>query len=740
MTIPLVDLSTCEQEPIHIPGYIQAHGHLVALSRDNLTIQYVSAQIEDFCGTAPAQLLGAPLNALLSATEQSPEALVNLIRVIQRSDSPSGINPQRFTIMGQPWDLVVHEHGGLILLEWEPTIESTGAFRHQPLIAEALAELQSSKSLEELLQNTARRVRTIIGFDRVMVYRFGADWHGQVIAEDKADEMETYMDLHFPASDIPKQARELYRLNPVRLIVDTYSQPTAILSRHPAPLDMTHAGLRAVSPVHIEYLRNMNVGASMSLSLLYRGKLWGLMTCHHSEARFIDYPTRQAAQFVSQLLSAALEFRESEADASQRRQFLDHEHTLHQQLLQDANLFSALTAHPVTALDVTSATGAALIYNGRIHQLGQTPDEKSLERLAEWLNKHPFDVFHQTHRLPDEFPEAASYSEVAAGMLAIVLSREMGEYLLWFKPEQLREVTWAGNPEKSVTVQEEGGLRLSPRKSFEAWSQTVRHTSQPWSDAELSAVLKLRENVLQAITRQANQLRQLNRQLQMAYEELDAFSYTVSHDLRTPLSSIRYFADILEEDYGTNLDDDARQLLTKIIQSTDRLGELISHILNYSRMGRSEIHRLEVPMRPLLDQIREEVLIDSHHSAVTIELGDTPPLLGDPTMLAQVFTNLLTNAVKYSKPIAAPRVFIEGRRAPGEVIYSVQDNGIGFDMKKAGRMFELFRRLDNAIEIEGSGVGLSIVKRIVGRHGGKIWYQSAVGQGTTFWVSFPDTN
>lgn len=736
-----VDLTNCEREPIHILGHVQSYGYLIAILPDSYTIVHASDNLAELVGKSAAQLIGQSIEVLLTDTDLPTSTLIEILNVGRRTGSWDTLNPSQLTLNGKAWNLIIHQHQGLILLEWEPVGEDHKALLNQQLIAQSLTEVQASRTLQELLQNTARRVKEIIGFDRVMVYKFSQDWHGTVVAEEKEADLEPYLGLHYPASDIPRQARELYKINLVRLIADASSQPARILSSvdwpDDRPVDLTHSVLRAVSPVHIEYLKNMGVQASMSISLLYQGELWGLISCHNTTPRFVDYPARQAAKFVSQLLSAALEFRKDAEDQTRLQLYRQNGHVLQEQLLLSEDVVQALTRRALTILSITEATGAALLFNNKVYLLGQTPDAGAVRELAEWLKTTDVETFLETNQLPNLYPPAEAFRATGAGLLAIVLAKELNEYVFWFKPEHIQQVTWAGNPDKPVTVTADGQPRLSPRKSFEAWIQIVRNTSEPWTEAEVSAVVKLREDILQIVTRQANEIRLLNQRLQLAYEELDAFSYTVSHDLRTPLSSIRCYSEILLEEYGADFNPDAQALFQKIIESTDRMRSLIRHILYYSRMGRTDIHREMIDMKQLLEGIREEILVTEKGRSLRIDIGNTPAIAADQTMALQVFTNLLSNAAKYTRPMTDGLIRVQGQQTDDEVIYSVEDNGIGFDMKQAGKMFDLFKRLENARPFEGSGVGLAIVKRIINRHQGKIWYHSEPNRGTTFTVSFP---
>ncbi len=736
------DLITCDQEPIHILGHIQSHGYLVAVRPDDYQIIHVSANITELAGQSADDLLGKSIGQLLTRPDQPATILTSLLDQGKASQSWDTISPYRMELNQQVWNLILHEYGGLILLEWEPVDDASMLPFNQQLVSQALNEVQASQSLSALLTNTARRIKEIIGFDRVMVYQFGADWHGVVVAEAKEPHLEPFLGLHYPASDIPRQARELYKKNLVRLIADVQSTPSPVLTvgdwPTDQPLDMTQAGLRAVSPVHIEYLKNMGVAASMSLSLMYRGELWGLISCHHTTARFVDYTARQTARFVSQLLSSALEFRRGEENHLQRDRSREVSRVLHDHLVQQGNVTKALTTQSTTLLDLVEAGGAVLRFGGEIHLMGQTPAEADIIALTDWLKTVDSEPVLQTAKLIDLYPPALEYTDVASGLLAITLSRELDEYVLWFRPEQIQQVTWAGNPEKPVSVGNDGQRRISPRESFAAWAEIVRATADSWSETDVTSALKLREDILQVVNKQANEVRLLNHLLKEANDELDAFSYTVSHDLRTPLSSIRCYSEILIEEYGTDFDEDARGLLQKIIDSSDRMRALIRHILYYSRMGRLEIKRQPVDMKDVLKQIREDVLLDERSRPITVTIGKTPDIQGDSMMVQQVFQNLITNAAKYTRLTENAQIQVEGTVTEEGVVYRVSDNGIGFDMKQADRMFDLFKRLENARAFEGTGVGLAVVKRIIDRHGGKIWFNSVPDTETTFWVLFPD--
>lgn len=736
-----VDLTNCEREPIHIPGRIQAHGYLVVIQPGDYIIVQASENIAKLAGIPAEQLIGQRVEHVLAATDVPGSALLEILNVAMRNRRPESLNPYRLEINGMAMNLVLHQHDDGLVLEFEPADEDATSFLLQQRVAQALADIQGSQTVTELLQSAVHKVRDLIGYDRVMIYRFEEDWHGHVIAEDKEEHLEPFLGLHYPASDIPRQARELYKINLVRCIMNVQEPSVPIYpvvyADKKRPFDLTHAGLRAVSPVHIEYLKNMGVQSSMSISLINRGELWGLIACHHYTPRFVDYPTRMSAKFIGQLLSAALDFRKSEEDQAYLRQIGAKEQLLQEQMLKSWDVVQGLVGQTVTALDVNAASGGALFFDNQLHTLGQAPSAEAIQDLLQWLRKTNTSTLFQTTQLPAVYPPAEEFKTIASGLMAIELSRELGEYLLWFKPERIAQVNWAGNPDKPVTIDASGGQRLGPRTSFEKWSQEVHGQAAPWREVEMAIALKLREDINQIVVQKANQIRLLNEQLRVAYEELDAFSYTVSHDLRAPLSSVKSYSEVILEEYSDELNEDVHYLLGKIIGASDRMSSLIQHILHYSRMGRTELSAQSLDMKAMLQLLREELLVSQKGRHLQIRIANTPAVYGDPTMVSQIFSNLLANAVKYTRDMQPALVEVNGTDNGREVIYTVQDNGIGIDMKHAGKMFELFKRLDNVQDYEGSGVGLAIVKRILGRHGGKIWFESEPYRRTTFYVSFP---
>lgn len=731
------NLTNCDTEPIHIPGKIQGHGFLVAVNKDHI-VTFCSENISDYLFLTAADLLNRPLGLLETYLETgNPEGFLSqLVALGTVNRTFESFNPYALEIKGHAVNLIISISGDQYLLEFEPEYSDLKSDL-QRIIGHTLSEILAVSDLSTLLQKAAMQIKKVIGYDRVMIYKFHADGHGEVVAEEKQEHLDSLLGLHYPASDIPKQARELYKLNHIRLISDVETKPSAIATftdPETAPLDLTHSVLRAVSPIHIQYLKNMGVASSFSISLIHQEELWGLVACHNYTPRFINYRERGSAKLIGQVLSSALSFRQQEEDLLKSNRLKEAVVNLGKELIRNENIEKTLFDGTVTLLDTVEATGVALYYDNKWFIKGITPDEKSLTEIVEWLGERMEFNVYESSQLPTEYPAALRYTDSASGILACRLSRELKEYIIWFRPEVINTINWAGNPEKGMDYDSNGILHISPRKSFEIWSQTVRFTAVPWAAEDIQSALLVREEVAFAISRKATEIRILNEKLQVAYDDLNAFSYTISHDLKNPLTSIKSFGQLLAR--NASLDDKAQHMVGRILFSTEKMQAMIEEVLRYSQVGQNRTYPTVVNMEKLLDDIKQELLIASKHENLDINITSPLEVYGDHTMVMQVFSNLIGNAVKYSEQTMAPVVSINCKDTGDSIQYSVSDNGIGIKVADREKIFELFTRSAEAGEYEGSGVGLSIVKKIMEKHNGKVWVESTHEAGSTFYVSF----
>jgi len=736
-TMPDLDLTACEREPIHIPGSIQPHGLLLAVRGPGLAVTHASANVASLFGLDPAAILGRPLREVL------PD-LADIEADLTEPGSGEGGHYLRAvtlrTVAGaKAFDAVRYRSGETAVLELEEVppnaVSSLDAL--YPTLRRFVDQLRVTSTIEDLCRVAAEDIRRVTGFDRVLIYRFDEQWNGTVIAEDRNENLPAYLDLRFPASDIPAQARELYRRNRLRIIPDAGYTPVPIRSHDPTPLDLSDSVLRSVSPVHLEYMRNMGTLASMSISILRDGALWGLISCHNREPRRVSLQARNACDFLTQIFSQQLEARENTTRAEKRIRLRSVQSQLLAYMAAEESFIDGLTKHPAELMRLADAEGAAIVSGEDCWCIGHTPEADEVRMIHAWLARHHQEDVFATDSLQEHFPEAQAYADKASGLLAISVSKIHASYVLWFRPEAVQTVKWGGDPTKPVE-DVAGVRRLHPRRSFEIWKETLRGRALPWDASEVEAVRELRNAVVGIVLRRAEELAALTKELQRSNKELEAFSYSVSHDLRAPFRHIVGYSELLKKQEADRLSERGRRYIETIIESAYTAGTLVDNLLSFSQMGRTSLKPRRVDMRQLVEEVRHKLALDVGERRITWEIGDLPIAFADPAMIRLVIENLLSNAVKYTRPRDNARIEIGASRGNRETIYFVRDNGVGFDMAYVGKLFGVFQRLHRPEEFEGTGIGLANVRRIVERHGGQTWAEGALDRGAAFYFSLPD--
>jgi chemotaxis family two-component system sensor kinase Cph1 len=728
-------LTACDREPIRVPGSIQPHGSLLALDPNGLTV--VQAAVGSGLAAGTGDPCGQPLSAVLDA-----EALRLAADLDARVPPAGALHLGVARTGGADHHLIAHRSDGLILLELEeaPPGDPRSFDAVYPGVREVLASLERAESVADLGALAAREIRRITGLDRVLVYRFDPDWNGEVVGEDRNDRLPSYLGHRFPASDIPAQARDLYRLNRLRLIADATYRPIPIRPvenpRTARPLDLGFAVLRSVSPVHLEYMRNMGTLASMSISLIREDRLWGLISCHNRDPARVPYPVRTACDFIGQVLSLQLAAREAAAHALQRERLRAVETRLIARMTGAATHLDGLVANPDDLLALAGAAGAAVVSDGACRLVGETPDERTVLDLAAWLGRtHPGDVF-STDRLPALWPGGAAVKDRASGLVAIPISQVHDSWVLWFRPEVIRTITWGGDPKKPGGGPDEGPGRLHPRTSFAAWRETVRLTARPFDRAEVEAAADLRRAIVDVVLRRAEETAALSERLVAINRELEAFSYSISHDLRAPFRHIVGYAQLLKKAEGGTLSERGNRFLDTIVDSAISAGTLVDDLLDFSQMGRATITPIPVDLDALVEEVRRGLVVEGDR-AIDWRIGRLGSLRADPMMLRRLVQNLLDNAIKFSRERRPAVIEVSAERTPAETVLTVRDNGTGFDMAYVGKLFGVFQRLHRAEDYEGTGIGLANVKRIAERHAGRVWAEGVLDGGAAFHVAFP---
>lgn len=738
----------CDKEPIHLSGAIQPFGVLLTIDRNGLTIENASENCQSCWGISAKLLVGRSMADLVAwptieglrdyltqpdLAEQEP-CVVTLCNKEKTGDAQ--------------WELSAHEQMGVLFLELEPMLPKQGKAAAIPFhrnVRHAVHGLQQAKSVQQLCDAAVREVQTMTGFDRVMLYRFDPDWHGVVISEALANGADSFLGHHFPASDIPPQARAVFLDNWLRMIPDVGYAPAPIYPgtdpANGAPLNLGRAKLRSVSPIHIEYLNNMQVKATLTISLLVDGKLWGLIACHHGETLMIDTEDRLGAQFIGQIVSAQIRVKEDHEDLDYKAQLK----RVHAQLLSymssESDLVQGLVKYSPSLLDIAAAKGAAaaIYFEGEWTLVGKTPTVNQIERLVTWLSvaHAKEDVFH-TQALSTAFPEAIDYKDVASGLLAATIPKTSRSYLLWFRPEVVSTVIWAGKPEKAVEISGDD-VSLHPRKSFRTWREIISGKATAWKKVEIEAVTELRNSIIAIdLERQFAKEQAARARAEKLSKEKEDMVMVVSHDLKAPLSVLKLSFDMLRR-AKSSPDKGLDQLVKTGARAAELMEKLVINILDIAKI---EAETLELDLRveninDLVHDVTDLSLPIAEQKGIALEArgtGSDCHAWCERSRIAQVLSNLVSNALKFTP--SGGRIVVSANCNAGEAVFQVADSGHGIPQHNLDHIFDRFWQAKEA-KRHGTGLGLSIAKGIVELHNGKIWVQSEVGVGTRFFFSLP---
>lgn len=520
------DFVALEEEFINTPGRIQPHGLLLTLQEPDLKILQVSRNALRLFGISVSAFLNRPLSHFLNKLQffQIQDCLI--------SNNFQYYNPIHliFHIKNKKiiCDGILHRYQDNVILELELNQDENVTFiNFYHLVRSSVCKIQSATNFQDLSLFLSQEIRKISGFDRVMIYQFDQEKNGVVIAEDKQEDLESLLGLHYPHLDIPEFARDLYQRNWLRLLVDINHQPVDIVPPiHPLtqkPLDLSFSVLRSVSPCHLEYLRNMGVQATLCISLIKKESLWGLIACHHYSPRYVSYTIRKACEFLGQVMAVELPYKEISEDYLYYREKLKlvSKNLLNAPALE-TSFIQSLAQDQTNLLNLVKAQGAMIRFGEDVMLVGQTPPLGEVQKLIDWLSQYCHQEIFYTDCLPKLYPQAESYKDLVSGILAISLSPNQSEYhLIWFRPEVIQTVNWAGNPQDSIEIEQQGLRRLTPRQSFELWKETVKLKSLPWKPIEIETAQELRNSLmLAALESSEHQLRQSKELAQVTLQSI----------------------------------------------------------------------------------------------------------------------------------------------------------------------------------------------------------------------------
>ncbi|MBC7437427.1 MAG: GAF domain-containing protein [Bdellovibrionales bacterium] len=716
-----VTLANCDNEPIHTPGFIQPHGALFAFDAAQRLVN-CSANAAALLGVTPIQL-----GELLAASHFPGYDSVHQLMADVQASPDSDVVPYATEVHGPggTFDVIAYRTATGVICEFEARMGAAPIPTGFSFVSHrSMERLKREQSMQGLLQAAVEEIRRWTGFDRVMAYRFRHDDSGDVVAEALDGALQPFLGRRYPAGDIPAQARRLYVINTVRLIADTRMQlvrvdaaPTAV-----GPLDMSHGILRSVSPVHIEYLNNMGVGASMSVSIVIGGRLWGMLACHHRAPLRMAYAVRMACDVLAQVLAANLQGILSRDSAARAHAAASLRLRVVEAVLHANDIVRALAQAAQALQDGFNADGVVVANVARQEISGGMPAEVATA-LIDWLNADDpapgrMRAFNSLDGLPQELRDKLGGW---CGVLGLPFGAEARSWLLLLRKEQIETVMWGGKPEK---VYKPGplGARLTPRGSFDLWREIVRGQAVPWDDSDLANAQKMLDELVRADAAQYAEIARARNQL-MAM---------LGHDLRSPIQAISLTATLLERrGEGGNL---SRGLHS----SSSRMQRLVEQVMDMSQLhsGLLKFNMQKIDLAGIIHQLVAESRLAYPDVNVTCVVPRRLEMLADGDRMGQVVSNLLGNACQHGT-LGEP-VLVQLNQEGGEAVLDVSNAGASIPGDVADSLFQPFKRLTSrsATNRNGLGIGLYITEQIVTGHGGRLAYSYAEPY-VTFSVRLP---
>lgn len=696
-----IDLTDCDREPIHVPQAVQPHGFLLVLDPEAQVVLKGAGPIEGLTGRDG--WLDRPVADLLG------DPVARRVRDMARLEDKGFCGRWR-AANGLEYDVVVHyatpsmsgEAPRVVVEVEQSSQQSRPGVELIARLDAAGADMERAGTLQGVSDQAAEAFRKLTGFDRVMIYRFLDDEAGQVVAEARGNGASSFLNHHFPATDIPRQARALYLRNPVRVIPDSHYTPQPLRPVDPdePPLDMSDAGLRSVSPVHLQYLRNMGVRASASVSIIVDDALWGLVACHSAAPQLMPYEIRVACTTLARNLARQLK---AKADAElyrERVRLRRLEDELIARLPAEAALDEALAARSAQLMELVDADGLALIGDGRVVRFGHTPPEEGVARLGAWLEGLPGLRPVSSSALSSILPEAEAWRAHGSGLLAVRLTGRAPVSILWFRSEIVETVRWAGNPETAVKSGASGAL--NPRASFEEWSQTVSGRARRWSAAAVESAARLRDALADFAA--VSQLRSLNQSLQTRLNERDLRLEQQQYLMREVNHRVQNSLTLVSSFLGLQARDQADGPAAVALQEARRRVRAVSTV--HSRLYRGD-NTTTIDLSRYIGELVTDLggsMGPDWAAAIQTDLAPVCVDAGRAVTLGLILTELIINAQKYAYDGQPGPLFITLAEADDQLRLTVADDG------KGGHQ-------------AGKGFGSMMIRSLVGQLDGQLTYR-----------------
>ncbi|TJZ93101.1 GAF domain-containing protein [Paracoccus gahaiensis] len=684
-----VDLTACDLEPIHIPGAIQSHGQMLIADLASLTV-IGAAGVHDALGR---DLLGQPLAEVLDG------AFAGLAADPPQDGAPHILGT--VTARGASWEALTYRSGPHLVIELLPRHPGEAVDARFLGQMQALdAGLERSSSQADLYRNAARIFRELTGFARVMIYRFIDDEAGAVVGESRDPGMSGFLNHHFPATDIPQQARALYVRNRVRVIADVAApiQPITGIVPEIDRVDLSNSMLRSVSPIHLRYLRNMGVRASASMSIVKDGALWGLVACHHDHPHDLSLTTRLACQSLADSLSRQIHLREETVLYRERIRLRAQEDTVLSRLGPDDRLNGFFAQSGEALADLVGADGFAAVQGTEIFRFGSCPDMDALMALSRHLRRPAALKPFVSAQLSRDIPEALAYRDLASGLLAVTMSTEEPTVLMWFRAEKLQVVTWAGNPHAGVPALP--GASLEPRASFAAWSDEVRGRSRPWTAAETEAVARLVRLLLEA--RNTRRIRKLNAELSVTLKENDSLIQQKSFLLREVNHRVQNSLSLVASFLRMQARGAAPEVRSQLDEAQSRLSAVSLVHRRLYQDDSAEIVDLSVYLDDLMRDMTS-ALDPAWTSSIQTDFAPIQVSADRAVTIGLLTNEIVANAVKYA---------YEGRPGPVSVVLKTTRDGLRLDVSDQG--------VGTDGTVKGTGFGMRMASALVEQLDGQL--------------------
>lgn len=721
------NIFNCEDEQIHLCGRIQNFGYLIVF---DLSYNCIAAS-ENICDLFFEKATSV-LNKKISFFENIMSFKINTdFNHLKENEYNNKFDYYKIIRNNRTYQLSVYIQDEHIIFE----IEENGDDNIDLLNLQYI-NINIENSLN-IWQSVCDNFLDILGFDRIMVYQFLEDATGMVVAESINGKLAPVLGFRYPEFDIPTQARNLYLKNLDRQIPNIYADPIQIIGINPLSIDLSKSKIRALSPIHLQYLENAEVTASASFSIVIEGKLWGLVCCQHQSQNYVSISQRKLCNYIITLASNKF-YKNNKILKSSQQQFIDDvERELKDKLFYSENIYNTLSQFVNRFMYILSAKGAILVSANTIFKCGKVPSDDVFNYIKEDLNqKFKKKNVYATYSYSNTKRNKLLDTETCSGIARINFDTEGKHCIYFFKPEIIKDEIWAGAPEKFLNFSiESKRLEYSPRTSFVAWKNEVKGESNKWSNFDYTFLETLHSIITDTIIRKEKEKLKLDEELALINRSnLDDF-FMLDQKMIESLEEIRESSFYKKSIMGLS-ESEVFEHSNTILETTILTQHVISKTIDLALDNANNKHYNFIKIENFIGEIVNDALDVFKIKRSKIRIGDLLPVKGDKTLLHELFLNLIFNAVKFSSKKELAHIEIYSTKNKNEVTYYIQDNGIGLNTNDQDLPFVIFKKLSNAAGYEGDGVGLATVKRIVKRLNAEISFKSEVGVGTTFMIIF----